>query len=140
MTRSAQGELAHGEPAVDYRTSHSTPGYARTYARTYETGFYRRQWETVERRDPPSTKTHELPDPHQPAKAGDQRANVEVDRAPGARMGGEVSVRGCVEDDELSVISLHMNVAEAKVAVEKSLRSSGQAGKGIGSGAPSEEP
>jgi trans-aconitate methyltransferase len=39
----------HGEPAVDYRASHSTRGYARTYARTYESGFYQRQWETIER-------------------------------------------------------------------------------------------
>src|SRR5439155_4117572 len=46
MTGSTRSQLGQ---EVDYRASHAAPGYAATYAKTYETGFYRCQWETIER-------------------------------------------------------------------------------------------
>src|SRR5436309_11658766 len=49
MTGSTRGQLVPRGQEVDYRASHAAPGYAATYAKTYETGFYRCQWETIER-------------------------------------------------------------------------------------------
>ena len=49
MTGSTRGQLVPSGQEVDYRASHAAPGYAATYAKTYETGFYRCQWETIER-------------------------------------------------------------------------------------------
>jgi SAM-dependent methyltransferase len=34
---------------ADYRGSHATPGYAGIYGRTYEQGYYRAQWDRIER-------------------------------------------------------------------------------------------
>jgi len=49
MTGSTRSQLVPSGRAVDYRAAHAAPGYAAIYAKTYETGFYRRQWETIER-------------------------------------------------------------------------------------------
>ena len=39
MTGSTRGQLVPSGQEVDYRASHAAPGYAATYAKTYETGF-----------------------------------------------------------------------------------------------------